>query len=71
MDARTKIHIERINQLGMITLEERYSRADMIQVYKILNEKDEIYPENFLLLNKRPGTNNSIKLYKGRSNLDI
>ena len=43
----------------------------MIQVYKILKDNKDIYPVNFLELNDRPGRKNSIKLFKGRSKLDI
>src|SRR3989442_14763660 len=50
---------------------DRHYRADMIQVYKILNDENNIYPINFLELSERPGRKNSLKLFKRRSNLDI
>ena len=43
----------------------------MIQVYKILNGKDEIYPEDFLELNEGTGRINSLKLFKRRCKLDL
>jgi len=42
-------------QLGLTTLEERYGWAGMLLVYKIMNDSDGIYLQNFLLLNERPG----------------
>ena len=68
---KEKSYTQRLMNLRLTTLEERYHRADMLLVYKIINDINGIYPEIFLLLNERPGRNNSIKLYKGRSNLDI
>jgi hypothetical protein len=62
---------QRLNKLGITSLEERYYRADMIQVFKILNDCDDIYPVNFLEMNSRVGRNNSCKLFKRRSRLDI
>ena len=43
----------------------------MIQVFKIINDCSNIYPENFIELNNRAGRKNSIKLFKRRSNRDI
>ena len=43
----------------------------MIQVFKILNDKKNIYPEKFLELSDRVGRRNSLKLFKRRNNLDI
>jgi len=61
----------RLEKLGISSLEERHERADMIQVFKILNDDKKIYPENFLKLSDRLGRKNSLKLFKRRSNLDI
>ena len=43
----------------------------MIQVFKILNDRNKAYPEKSLKLSDRMGRKNSLKLYKGRSKLDI
>ena len=37
-----------------------------MQVYMILNDKLDVYPRDFLILNDRKGRNNSLKLYKQR-----
>jgi len=68
---KDKSYAQRLIKLRLTTLEERYDRADMLLVYKIMNDVNGIYPKKFLLLNERPGRRNSIKLFKGRSNLDI
>ena len=39
---------KRLEKLGLTTLEERHLRADMVQVYKILNDKQKIYLKDFL-----------------------
>ena len=43
----------------------------MIQVYKILNDCDGVYPEEFLELNDRIGRKNSLKLFKRRCKPDL
>ena len=34
-------------------MEDRHKRADMVQVYKILNDKLNVYPKDFLKINDR------------------
>src|SRR5437867_13419711 len=67
----TKSYEQRLIDLRITTLEERFYRADMIQVFKILNDNRNIFPINFLELSNRAGRNNSLKLFKRRSNGDI
>ena len=43
----------------------------MIQVFKILNHSDNIYPENFIELRERARRKNSLKLFKRRNYCDI
>ena len=57
--------------MGLTSLADRHYRADMIQVYKILNDSRNIYPDGFLERSVRPGRKNSLKLFKRRCNLDI
>src|SRR3989442_5993068 len=52
---KTRSYEQRIEKLGVTTLEDRFYRADMIQVYKILNDSKNIYPANFLELSKQDG----------------
>ena len=59
----------RLIKLGITSLEDRHYRADMIQVFKILNDSTDTYPSDFLILNARVGRTNSLKLYKKRCNL--
>ncbi len=41
-----------MKRLGLTTIAHRHYRADMVQVYKILNDKKQVFSENFLELNK-------------------
>ena len=50
---KTKSYEQRLIKLGITTLEDRFHRADMIQVYKILNDNKNIFPTNFLELSSR------------------
>lgn len=68
---KKKNYEQRLEMLNLTTLEERHHRADMIQVYKILNDKSNVYPINFLQLSDRPGRKNSMKLYKRRNRLEL
>ena len=43
----------------------------MLQVYKILNDGRNMYPDKFLELNIRAGRKNSLKLFKRRTDRDI
>ena len=61
----------RLTRLNLTTIEERHQRADIIQVYKILNEDAEIYPKDFLSLNNRSGRMNSKKLFKRRCDTNV
>jgi len=62
---------QRLNKLKLTSLEDRHYRADMIQVFKILNENCNIFTEHFLELSDRAGRRNSLKLFKRRNKLDI
>ena len=66
-----KSYEQRLNKLGVTSLADRHYRADMIQVYKILNDKFNIYPANFIVKSDRAGRTNSVKLFKKRSRLDL
>src|SRR6266516_3209982 len=66
-----KSYEQRLSKLGITSLADRHYRADMIQVFKILNDGSKIFPDTFLELDVRPGRKNSLKLFKRRSNLDI
>ena len=61
---KRKTYTERLKKLGITSLEERHNRADMIQVYKILNDKNNVYPTHFLMKSNRAGRNNALKLFK-------
>ena len=68
---KRKSYMERLQKVGISTVEDRYNRADMIQVYKVLTDRNNIYPTNFLVRNNRVSRSNSLKLYKKRANLRI
>ena len=62
---------ERLERLSLTTLEERRHRADLIQVFKIINDKGKTYPNDFFTFSKRTGRKNTMKLYKKRVNSDL
>ena len=62
---------ERLEKLKLTTLEERRHRADLIQVFKIINDKAKTYPEDFFTFSERMGRINSMKMYKKRVNSDL
>ena len=59
-------YMQRLDKLNLTTLEERHHRADMIQVFKVLNDRSQVFPVDFLKLSDRLGRRNSLKLYKKR-----
>src|SRR5271163_4947061 len=62
---------QRLNHLRLTTLETRIRRADVLQVYKILNGLEGVKENKFFVRNKRRGRGNSFKLFKKRVNLDV
>jgi len=68
---KKKTYMQRLEKLNLTTLEERHNRADMIQVYKVLNDRTNVYPAKFLELSDRQGRKNSLKLYKKRNRLEL
>jgi hypothetical protein len=63
---------ERLRQLGLPSLEYRRERADLIQVYKIINNIDIIDKDKmFTLSNYNATRGNNLKLFKRRSRLSL
>ena len=62
---------ERLVKLNLTTIEARHQRLDMIQVYKVLNDRSNVYPQDFLKLSDRMGRKNSQKIYKKRVNTEL
>ena len=62
---------QRLKKLNITTLEERHKRLDMVQVYRILNDRTNIFPTDFLKLSERLGRKNSMKLMKNRVNKEM
>ena len=63
---------QRLIKVGLTSLQERHYRADMIHVFKVLNEdNNKIYPKGFLSLADRAGRKNSKKLHKKRNRFEV
>ena len=62
---------ERLERLGLYSMEYRRKRGDMIQVFKILNSIDRVDPNYFFKINERSSRKNSKKLFKPRHNKDV
>ena len=58
---------ERFRQLHLTTLETRFLRADLIEVFKIFKGFDKVYPNAFFTLNDRVSRGHDLKLYKKSS----
>ena len=57
--------------LGLPTLEYRRLRADVIQVYKILNQIDRVDIDKFFTMSELLTRGNSLKIFKPRSRLKV
>jgi uncharacterized protein YktA (UPF0223 family) len=68
---KEKSYDQRLSKLKILSVADRYYRADMLQVFKVLNDCEKVYPDKFLQLSEREGRKNSCKLFKSRSWLDI
>ena len=63
---------ERLKALGLPSLEYRWERTDMIQVYKIMHGIDKIDRDKLFTLSRYTATRgHSLKLFKKRSRLKI
>ena len=60
------------SKLGIPSLEYRRLRADVIEVYKIVNQIDRIPIDNFFTINDEISTHsNGLKLFKKQSRLNV
>ena len=63
---------ERLKKIGLPSLEYRRLRADVIEVYKIMNQIDRVSINKFFTIADETTTRrNSLKLYKKRSRLNV
>ena len=60
-------YCDRLKMLGLTTLYYRRLRADVIQVYRIINKIDKLELSNFFHFNTRPSRYNSVRLIKPRA----
>ena len=67
---KDKSYEERLIFLELTTLETRRLRGDLIEVFKIFKGYDDLKPSKFLNLNTNLTRGHSLKLFKGRFNLD-
>ena len=65
-------YLERLRILNLTTLETRFLRADLIEVYKIFKGLDKLDPERFFdVADGATGRGHSLKLFKRRVRLDV
>jgi predicted component of type VI protein secretion system len=62
-----KEYEERLKRLNLTSLKDRRVRIDLIETFKILNQKDNIDPDIFFELNTNATRNNGSKLIKKRT----
>ena len=61
----------RLKHTGLTTFETRRERADMLEVYKILNGIEGLEEKDFFIRDRGRGRGHSFKLFKKRVQLDI
>ena len=66
-----KSYEERIKLIGGMKLEDRAIRADMIEMYKIINKIEDVKVKNFFRLEKGITREHRHKLFKKRVKLDV
>ena len=62
---------ERLQKLGLVKIENRFKREEMIETFKILHGLDQSDSSLFCTLNKEVCTGHSLKLFKKRARLDL
>jgi hypothetical protein len=67
----TLSYSDRLKALNLTTLYYRRKRCDMLQVYRIINNIDQMDMDNYFRLNIRPSRHNSLKLLKPRAGRTI
>ena len=62
---------DRLRNLGLTTLETRYLRADLLEVYRIFRGLDSLDAEKFFVREVGMSRRHSYKLFKKRMRLDV
>jgi ribonucleases P/MRP protein subunit RPP40 len=70
-ECKYKNYSENLRAVGLTTLETRRQRADLIEVYKIINNLDGINKHKLFKFNHRISRGNSFKMFKDQVRLDI
>ena len=68
---KNKTYSERLKFLGLPSLEYRRERADMIQVYKILNDIDKVNKDKLFTMSHIGTRGHQFKIYKNRYRLNV
>ena len=71
-ECRNQEYEARLRSTGLISVEDRYTRGDLIQVFKILKGIDKVeYSDFFKLVQDRRTRGHQYKIVKSRSRLDL
>ena len=70
-ECRGKSYNDRIQMLGLTTLETRRVRTDMLEVFKILEEYEGVNSDCFFRIQSTNTRGHSMKLYKERCYKDV
>ena len=68
---RDMTYERRLKYVGLTTLETRRERADLLEVYKILNGLEGVNEKDFFIRDNRKSRGHAFKLFKKRVRLDI
>ena len=64
-------YIERLRRLHLTTIETRFSRADLIEIFKTFKGFYGVDPKAFFILSDLVYRGHDLKLYKNQTTLDI
>ena len=64
-------YLDRLRILGLTTMETRFVRADLIEVYKIFNGLDSLDSRRYFVRDVGVTRGHSFKLFKKRVSLDV
>ncbi len=72
-ECKGKSYLERLKILHLTTIETRMLRADLLEVFKILNGMENVEEKDFFERSSRGGVSrgHGLKLFKNRVNLDV
>ena len=70
-DLKNSSYTVRLKIIGLPSLEYRHDRADMIQVYKIMNGIDKVDKDSLFTMSNNPTRGHPLKIFQKRYRLRV